>query len=157
MSSKKYDWVYYKSRFVRGNESYEDLARLPNAPTGSQLSGRGRSEGWVELRNIYQNEVALKTIEAAGEDEASISSRHMSMAQALQRKALEALEVLDPSELKASDLLAFIRDSAKMERDAAGIEEKIKTRIEIRGDFSDAERAERIATLLDRARERALR
>lgn len=121
---RQYDWDYYRQKYVTGgdNVTLEFLSELPNAPSLDRLKYYSSTEGWLDQRKAYQHQLNTKTLQAASTTEAEISARHMKLARALQNKALIALSAVDPATLRPGELLNFLKESVKIERDALGIE-----------------------------------
>lgn len=73
-----------------------------------------RASAWDEFKD---KEEAKQQIEAIKE----MGSRHVRVAKTLQQKAIERLLTLKADELTVADLLGFITTSIKIERTAAGV------------------------------------
>ena len=75
------------------------------------LIGRwSRTYQWVERTAAYDVDVQRKA-------HAQMADRHISIALKLQEKALQALKDMDPSEIDPKNLVAFIREATKLERE----------------------------------------
>lgn len=125
----KYDWKYYRDRYVSDDVSLEDLSRLNNAPALSTLKEHCRRENWALQRSRYQDQVRTKTRDFTSTEEAEVAARHIRISKSLQGKALQALQKLEPGSLKPGDLLNYLREAIKIERDALGLADK--TTVEI--------------------------
>lgn len=121
---KQYDWDYYRTKYVTGGKqvTLEFLSEMPNAPSLDRIKYYSSTEDWPGQRKAYQHQVNTKALKAASTTEAEISARHMKMAKMLQGKAIQALQQIDPMMLKPNELLNFLREAVKIERDALGIE-----------------------------------
>lgn len=78
--------------------------------------------------------------------EADVSARHVKIAQALQAKALQALQLVDVSKLPPSEIRQFLATATDIERKALGMDNKFT--LKGVGDVSKLSDAE----LLDLAR-----
>ena len=78
------------------------------------LIGRwSRTYQWVERTAAYDVDVQRKAHAQA----VKMANRHISIALKLQEKALQALKDMDPSEIDPKNLVAFIREATKLERE----------------------------------------
>lgn len=85
----------------------------------STLIGRwSRTFGWVERVAAYDAELQRAAHEEALKKSRQMTQRHIKAALKLQEKALDALEKTDPAEMDPKTILAFIRESTRMEREA---------------------------------------
>jgi len=73
----RYDWDYYRDRYVMGDVTLADLATLPNAPALDTLKRRSARERWPAKREAYRHQTATKTQEAVGTTEAEVAARHV--------------------------------------------------------------------------------
>lgn len=73
---------------------------------------------WVERKAAYEADIRRKTYEEAVKKSKKMANRHISMAMKLQEKALQALEKTNPEDIDPKNLLAFIREATKLEREA---------------------------------------
>lgn len=118
----RYDWDYYRHKYVTGDTTLEELAKQPNAPAIGTLKRRSTTEDWTEQRRHYRDQTATKAREHASVTEAEVAARHARIARAIQAKALQRLQDLDTSTLDARGVLAFLRTAADIERKALGLE-----------------------------------
>lgn len=90
------NWTKAKTAYVTGEMGYREIAkRFKAAP--SEVSKRGKKEGWVQARNEYRLQLAEKSIEASQEME-------INRLRSLQNSAMKMCERLetainDPDEL----------------------------------------------------------
>lgn len=122
----RYDWDYFRHKYVTGEVTLDHLASLPNSPALSTLKERSSNENWGEQRRHYLDQTRTKTREYASTTEAEVAARHGRMARALQSKALQRLQTLNIDKLDARDVLAYIKDAAELERKALGISDKVE-------------------------------
>lgn len=71
---------------------------------------------WVERARAWDNELARKAKEAATKKVKDMTGRHINIAMQLQKKALEALEVLNVAEMSPKDIKEFIKAATELER-----------------------------------------
>lgn len=91
-------------------------------------SWQERAKAWDEERERQEREAELEAIK-------EMRRRHAKEAVALQTKALERLQMMDPDELSPESVLRFIVEAAKLERISRGEPETIQ---EQRGGWVDA-------------------
>lgn len=72
---------------------------------------------WVERARAYDAELQRQAYAEAVKANRKMASRHISLAQAVQTKAVEALKNLDASTLDARDIVAMMREATKLERE----------------------------------------
>lgn len=72
---------------------------------------------WVERAAAHDAELRQKAYEEAVKKTQKMADRHISIALKLQEKALEALKQTRPEDIDPKNLLAFIREATKLERD----------------------------------------
>lgn len=118
----RYDWNYYRHKYVTGDLTLDALSQLPGAPALGTLKRYSTTEDWPEQRRHYRDQTATKAREHASVTEAEVAARHARMARALQGKALQRLQTLDVDKLDARDVLAYIKEAADIERKALGLE-----------------------------------
>ena len=144
----RYDWDYYRQKYVAGDATLEDLAGLPNGPALTTLKTHSGREDWPAQRRAYRDQLTTRTRELASTSEAEVAARHVKVARALQHKALERLQSLNPSELAPRDLLAFLKEATDIERKALGLDvQNVRHSGEIDVKGAAHELAERIARL----------
>lgn len=80
---------------------------------------------WVERAAAWDQERERIAREAEAEAIRAMRERHAKEAVALQERALARLRALDPSELSARDVLAYLIEAAKLERISRGEPETI--------------------------------
>lgn len=85
-------------------------------------------EKWEAQRVAYRDRTHTKTREITATTEAEVSARHIKIAQALQAKALKALQALDVSTLPPSEIRQYIATAAEIERKALGMDNKFTLR-----------------------------
>lgn len=74
--------------------------------------------GWVERAAAWDADILEKAHAAAVKKKAQMTERHLSISWALQDKAMEALKQTRPEDIDPKNLLAFLREATKMEREA---------------------------------------
>lgn len=81
------------------------------------LIGRwSKAWNWVERAREWDNELDRRAKAEAVKKYKDMTNRHVNLAMQLQKKAVEALEVLDLGELSPKEILAFIEKAAALER-----------------------------------------
>lgn len=147
----RYDWDYYRQKYVAGDATLDDLSRLPNAPALGTLKTHSTRDDWPAQRRAYRDQLTTRTRELASTSEAEIAARHVKVARALQHKALERLQSLNPSELAPRDLLAFLKEATDIERKALGLDTiRLAHLSKPPSDMTDAELQEAIRALASR-------
>ncbi len=85
----------------------------------------GRTWQWRERCRAYENELARQAQEQAAREVKEMQKRQTKIAMLMQKKAVEALEKIDPAKLDESAIVRLITEGAKLERsnrlDEAGI------------------------------------
>ena len=71
----------------------------------------------MERTAAYDVDVQRKAHAQAVKKRRKMADRHISIALKLQEKALQALKDMDPSEIDPKNLVAFIREATKLERE----------------------------------------
>lgn len=77
-----------------------------------------RTWGWVERARAYDNELQRISMEETREAVRKMLKDHMTMAQALQKKAMTALLRLDDQSLSARNILDYLAQGIELERQA---------------------------------------
>ncbi len=72
---------------------------------------------WVNRSRDYDNELHRKELAEKKAEIKKMQTRQMQTAQLLQKKAIEALNNLDPKFIEVKDILKFIIDGSKLERE----------------------------------------
>lgn len=86
---------------------------------------------WVARAKAYDAELQRQAYEAAVKEQKRMAARHIKLAVAVQAKAAEALNELDPKGLDARDIVAMMREAAKLERETrAGLLEAAPAKTE---------------------------
>lgn len=119
-----YDWPYFAHKFIVDGLSLESIAALPNAPALGTLRNRASSEKWQAQKAAHRERVVTKTREATATTEADVAARHVKIAQALQAKALQALQQVDVSKLPPAEIRQFLATATDIERKALGMDNK---------------------------------
>jgi len=123
MSGKpRYDWPYYRDRYVAGGSTLADIATLPGGPGIDSLKRRSAKEDWPGQRAAYVHQTSTKALDMASTTEAEVAARHVRIARALQGKALERLRDLPVDALSAREVLSYLRGAAEIERAALGLD-----------------------------------
>ena len=108
------DWNAIKIEYITTNTSYRKLSDKYNVPFNT-MQCRGKREGWVELRNQYQDEIEEKAIENASNEVSDYKSTIYDLAYdiALQLKNMtqgKTIEDLARAGLKPRDITGAIKD-----------------------------------------------
>src|SRR5262249_19320938 len=85
-----------------------------------QLEGWSSKWNWVARAAAWDDEQDRVAREAQLETIKEMNRRHAEEAVELQQKALERLKAMNPEELKASEVLDYLVQAAKLERLARG-------------------------------------
>jgi len=130
----KVDWDYWRHKYISGGDevTLRSLAQLPGSPTYETLKNRSSKESWAEQRKRYIRERMTleatqpgiqETVEQAARiiDAAEMLTRHMKAARLVGQKALQAMQMTDPSTLKPSDAINWIRWAVEAERLVEGM------------------------------------
>lgn len=72
---------------------------------------------WVERVAAYENDLQLQAHAEAVKKARQMADRHISIAMKMQQKALQALKEMDPRDIDPKNLVAFIREATKLERE----------------------------------------
>lgn len=72
---------------------------------------------WVERVAAYENDLQRQAHAEAVKKARQMADRHISIAMKMQQKALQALKEMDPREINPKNLVAFIREATKLERE----------------------------------------
>ena len=72
---------------------------------------------WVQRSRDYDQELRRKEFADKKAEIKKMQERQMRTAQLLQKKAIEALDTLEPGSIEAKDILRFIMDGSKLERE----------------------------------------
>lgn len=75
---------------------------------------------WIERVRLYDNELEKRAFAKAVKERKNMSERHIKIAMQLQKKALEALQILDIDDMKAKDIINMVDTAAKLERISRG-------------------------------------
>ena len=72
---------------------------------------------WVERVAAYENDLQRQAHAEAVKKARKMADRHIGIALKLQAKAMEALEKMDAEDIDPKNLVAFIREATKLERE----------------------------------------
>lgn len=72
---------------------------------------------WEERVRAYDNDLQQQAHTEAVKKARKMADRHIGIALKMQAKAMEALEKMDPEDIDPKNLVAFIREATKLERD----------------------------------------
>ena len=72
---------------------------------------------WVKRVAAYENDIQRQAHAEAVKKARQMANRHISIAMKMQQKALEALKEMDPQDIDPKNLVAFIREATKLERE----------------------------------------
>lgn len=82
------------------------------------LIGRwSRKFDWIERCLAYDNNLQKEAHAEAVKKARKMAARHIGIALKMQAEAVEALEKTDPENIKPKDIIAFIREGTKLERE----------------------------------------
>lgn len=73
---------------------------------------------WVERVAAYENDLQRQAHAEAVKKARQMADRHISIAMKMQQKALQALKEMDPRDIDPKNLVAFIREATKLERES---------------------------------------
>jgi len=122
--SRAYDWGYYAHKFIVDGMTLEGVASLPDAPAFGTIKNRCGTEKWLLQREALRVQTVARTREVTATTESDVSARHVKIAQALQSKALQALQKLDVDKLKPTEIREFLATATDIERKALGMDNK---------------------------------
>ena len=72
---------------------------------------------WVERVAAYESDLQRQAHAEAVKKARQMADRHISIAMKMQQKALQALKEMDPRDIDPKNLVAFIREATKLERE----------------------------------------
>ena len=72
---------------------------------------------WVERVAAYENDLQSQAQAEGVKKARQMADRHISIAMKMQQKALQALKEMDPRDIDPKNLVAFIREATKLERE----------------------------------------
>lgn len=91
---------------------------------------------WSERALLYDNEIEKRALAKAVRERKSMSERHIKIAMQMQRKALEALQLLPVEDMSSKDITNMMDIAAKLERLSRGeATEKTESVTEIAGEL----------------------
>ena len=73
---------------------------------------------WAERVRAYDNDLERAAHQEAVKSVREMRKRHIGMAAQIQHKGMLALQSLNPNSMKPNELIAFIREATKLEREA---------------------------------------
>lgn len=134
-------WERMEGEGVKAFEAfriYRDMGSERNLRAVGERLGKSRAiierwssaNQWVERVRAYDNDLERVAYQEAVKSVREMQKRRIGMAAQLQNKALLALQKLKPEHMKPGELLAFMREGAKLEREARNdiVESYEKTR-----------------------------
>ena len=104
---------------------YRDMGPERNLRAVGERLGKSRaiierwssSNQWVERVRAYDNDLERAAHQEALKSVREMQKRHISIAAQLQNKALLALQKTKPEHMKPGELLSFMKEAAKLERE----------------------------------------
>lgn len=104
---------------------YRDMGPERNLRAVGERLGKSRaiierwssSNQWVERARAYDNDLERAAHQEALKSVREMQKRHISIAAQLQNKALLALQKTKPEHMKPGELLSFMKEAAKLERE----------------------------------------
>ena len=91
---------------------------------------------WSERALLYDNEIEKRALAKAVRERKSMSERHIKIAMQMQKKALEALQLLPVEDMSSKDITNMMDIAAKLERLSRGeATEKTESVTEIAGEL----------------------
>ena len=91
---------------------------------------------WFERVRLYDNEIEKRALIKAVRERKSMSERHIKIAMQMQKKALEALQLLPIEDMSSKDITNMMETAAKLERLSRGeATEKTENITEIAGEL----------------------
>lgn len=100
-----------------------------------QLAQWSRKFHWVSRSQAYDLHLEAEMRRRREREIREMNERHAKLARALQAKAVQRLNNIDPRDLSSSDILRYVVEASKLERLAMGEPETIQ---EQRGDWTQA-------------------
>lgn len=73
--------------------------------------------GWTDRARAYDNELMRQELSEKKREFRDMQKRHIQTAMLMQKKAVQALDNLDPDSMLAKDIVQLIREATKLERD----------------------------------------
>lgn len=95
--------------------SQRDVAKKLNKSL-TLISRWATKNHWVERVGEHDREIAREAYEASKMEVRKMARRHVALGKNLQAKAIQALSNLQPEEMDAKTILAFLREGVSMER-----------------------------------------
>jgi CTP synthase (UTP-ammonia lyase) len=92
------DWSAIKTEYVTGESSYRELAKDYSVSLRT-IADRAKKENWVELRKKHRNNIATKTLRKAEDKQVQRALKLMSATDDLLKKIVEAIEVMNASDM----------------------------------------------------------
>jgi hypothetical protein len=86
----------------------------------STYDWRNRARAWDDHLSKLRNEAWEMSVVAPADAVAEMNARHAMLARELQTKAFDALRNVLPTELSPKDILAFLVEATRLERQAVG-------------------------------------
>nr|DAG45301.1 MAG TPA: hypothetical protein [Caudoviricetes sp.] len=104
--------------------TYRDMGKSRTVSAVVKRLGKSRSllDRWKALWNweervaAYDNDLERKAKEEAVKDRKTMLNRHIKIAMQVQKKAIEALDKLNPDQMTAKDIKEYIRMATDLER-----------------------------------------
>ncbi len=104
--------------------TYLDMGEKRSIRAVSQQLGKSktlidrwsRNNGWVERVRAYENDLRKKEFAEAQKAMQKMHKRQIDTAMLLQKKAVEALAKLDPEHIPPKDIIRFISEGTKIEK-----------------------------------------
>jgi hypothetical protein len=137
----KYDWEALRDEYVMGGDdvTLEVMAAKSGNPAIQTIKKHSTMGDWALQRRQYRDQVATKARNLASSREAETRVRHIKIAQAMQAKALQRLQALNPEEMDMKEVRLYLKDAAEIERRAAGIPDTLGIEVESLQKLSDEE------------------
>ena len=98
------------------NRSIRAVAR-ECGKSSSLISRWSVAHQWVERVAAYNSDIQKKAHATAVKKAQEMADRHISIALKMQAKALQALANMNPEDIDPKNLVAFIREATKLERE----------------------------------------
>jgi hypothetical protein len=104
--------------------TYRDMGKSRTVSAVVKRLGKSRSLldrwkarwNWEERVAAYDNDLERKAKEEAVKDRKTMLNRHIKIAMQVQKKAIEALDKLNPDQMTAKDIKEYIRMATDLER-----------------------------------------
>lgn len=113
-TSKAYE-AFAIYRDLEGKRTFAAVAKTLRK-SESLIHRWGTNHDWRERARAYDNSLEEEAHREAVKDRKKMVDRHIQIAMKVQRKALEALDKMEPEKMSARDIKEYIRLATDLER-----------------------------------------